>query len=84
MITTSENLRRSREKLNLHTHTVFNAADVEIFNQALDSGLALPATLPLSQFPLGVVGMHDSRLDVEALETLARADTSWHIILIGP
>lgn len=28
--------------------------------------------------------MHDSRLDVEALEALADADPSWHVVLIGP
>ena len=85
VITTSENLRRSRETLNPNTYTVLNAADVEIFNRALDPDLALPADLAAIPAPrLGVVGMHDSRLDLDALETLAQADPSWHVVLIGP
>ena len=59
--------------LNPHTYTVLNAADVEIFGRALDPDLPLPADSRPSRSPrIGVVGMHDSRLDVEALEALAR------------
>jgi len=85
VITTSENLRLSREALNPQTHTVLNAADVEIFNRALDPDLPLPADLAAIPPPrLGVVGLHDSRLDVDALEALAQADPAWQIVLIGP
>ena len=85
VIATAENLRRSREALNPHTYTVLNAADVEIFNRALDPELPLPADLAAVPTPrLGVVGMHDSRLDIEALEAIAQADPSWQIVLIGP
>lgn len=85
VITTSENLRLSRQALNPNTHTVLNAADVEIFNRALDPGLPLPPDLASVPTPrLGVVGMHDSRLDVDALEALARADAAWQIVLVGP
>jgi glycosyltransferase involved in cell wall biosynthesis len=85
VITTSEGLRHSREGLNPHTFTVFNAADAEVFNRALDPDLPLPADLSAIPTPrLGVVGMHDSRLDIDALETLAQSDPSWHIVLIGP
>ena len=85
VITTSENLRRSREQLNPHTHTVLNAADVEIFNRALDPDLPLPADLAAIPAPrMGVVGLHDSRLDVDALEAIATADPSWQVVLIGP
>jgi len=85
VITTSENLRRSRQTLNPNTHTVLNAADVEIFNKALDPGLLVPAELTAIPAPrLGVVGMHDSRLDLEAIEAIACADPAWHVVLIGP
>jgi glycosyltransferase involved in cell wall biosynthesis len=85
VVTTAENLRLSREALNPHTHTVLNAADVEIFNRALEPDLPLPADLAAIPTPrLGVVGMHDSRLDLDALEGLARADPSWQIVLVGP
>jgi glycosyltransferase involved in cell wall biosynthesis len=85
VITTSENLRLSRERLNPHTYTVLNAADVEIFNRALDPDVALPADLAAIPAPrLGVVGLHDSRLDVDAIEAIALADRSWQMVLIGP
>jgi glycosyltransferase involved in cell wall biosynthesis len=85
VITTAENLRRSREALNPQTHTVLNAADVEIFNRALDPNLPLPGDLAAIPTPrLGVVGVHDYRLDIDALEALAQADPSWQIVLVGP
>jgi glycosyltransferase involved in cell wall biosynthesis len=85
VITTSENLRLSRLHINPNTHTVLNGADVEVFNRALDPGLPLPGDLASIPAPrLGVVGLHDSRLDVDALEALARAEASWQIVLIGP
>jgi glycosyltransferase involved in cell wall biosynthesis len=85
VITTSENLRLSRQALNLNTHTVLNAADVHIFNRALDPDLAVPADLAAIPAPrLGVVGMHDSRLDLDAIEAIATADPSWQVVLIGP
>jgi len=85
VITTSDNLRRSRERLNPHTHTVFNAADVEIFERALGPDVEVPSDLASIPEPrIGVVGLHDSRLDIPALEALAQADASWQVVLIGP
>ena len=85
VLTTSENLRRGRIGLNPHTYTVLNAADVEVFGRALDPGMSLPADLLDIPAPrLAVVGLHDSRLDVDALVALAEADPSWHVVLIGP
>jgi len=85
VITTAENLKASREILNPNTYTVLNAADVEIFNRALEADVVVPPELATIPGPrLGVVGLHDSRLDVDALEALATADPSWQIVLIGP
>ena len=85
VITTSENLRQSREPLNPETYTVLNAADVELFQRALDPKLMVPGDLAAIPAPrLGVVGLHDSRLDVDALVALAGADPGWHVVLIGP
>jgi glycosyltransferase involved in cell wall biosynthesis len=85
VITTAENLRRSRLALNPQTYTVPNAADVAVFNRALDPALPVPPDLAAIPAPrLAVVGLHDSRLDVDALEALAKADPSWQIVLIGP
>ena len=85
VITTSENLRQAREPLNPETYTVLNAADVELFQRALDPKLMVPGDLAAIPAPrLGVVGLHDSRLDVDALVALAGADPGWHVVLIGP
>lgn len=85
VITTSENLRQAREPLNPETYTVLNAADLELFQKALDPKLMVPEDLASIPAPrLGVVGLHDSRLDVDALVALAGADAGWHVVLIGP
>jgi len=85
VICTAENLRQSRVKLNPHTYTVHNAAEVELFSQALDPRLALPEEVIQIPSPrLGFVGMHDARLDLDAIEILAQTDPDWHIVLIGP
>ena len=85
VITTSENLRQAREPLNPETYTVLNAADLELFQKALDPKLMVPEDLAAIPAPrLGVVGLHDSRLDVDALVALAGADPGWHVVLIGP
>jgi glycosyltransferase involved in cell wall biosynthesis len=85
VITTADNLRRSREALNPHTYTVLNAADVETFNRALHPDLTLPGDLEMIPTPrLGVVGVHDHRLDIDAIEYLVSADPSWQVVLIGP
>lgn len=85
VICTAESLRSSRVGLNSHTYTVHNAAEVELFSQALDPNLAVPEDLARIASPrLGFVGMHDARLDLDALETLAEADPAWQVVLIGP
>ena len=85
VITTAENLRLARQDLNPHVYHVPNGADVEAFARALDPSLALPpdaAAIPTPR--IGVIGVHDSRLDIDALEALAAADSAWHLVLVGP
>ena len=85
VITTAANLRAARLMLNPHTYHVANAADVEHFKKALDPELALPPDIAALPRPrVGVIGVHDERLDVEAIEAVARADPSWSVVLIGP
>jgi glycosyltransferase involved in cell wall biosynthesis len=85
VITTSENLRRDRVALNPNTYSVLNAADVDIFARAFDPSLPPPADLAAIPEPrLGVVGLHDSRLDLDAIDALTNADPSWHVVLVGP
>ncbi len=85
VVTTSESLRKSREGLNPHTYTVLNAVDVELFAEALASGDPLPDDLAAIPEPrLGIVGVHDYRLDVDAVEALVQGDPGWQVVLIGP
>lgn len=85
VVTTARNLKASREALNPNTHHVPNAADVVHFKAALDPVLPEPADVARLPHPrIGVVGVHDERLDVDALEALSAADPAWQIVLVGP
>ena len=85
VITTSEQLRESRERYNPHTYTVLNAADVQLFNEALAPGGGLPDDLSAIPEPrLAIVGVHDHRLDVDAVEAIAQDPAGWQVVLIGP
>lgn len=56
-----------------------------MFNQALDPDLQIPEDLAQVPTPrIGVVGVHDYRLDIDAIETIVRADRTWNVVLIGP
>ena len=85
VVTTSESLRKSRETLNPHVYTVLNAVDVDLFAEALTSLDSLPPDLATIPEPrLGIVGVHDYRLDVDAVEALVQGDPGWQVVLIGP
>lgn len=85
VMTSARNLLLSREHLNPNIHHVLHGADVSHFGTALDPALPIPADLAAIPSPrLGVVGVHDERLDLEAVEALAQADPSWQVVLVGP
>lgn len=85
VITTAANLRASRAHLNPRVYHVPNAADATHFGAALDPALPLPADVASLPTPrIGVVGVHDERLDVEAIEAIARHDPTWTILVVGP
>lgn len=100
VITTAASLREARLPLNPHTHHVPNAADVSLFSQALeeeamDAGVVDARTAAdhlfeppdigvISRPRVGVIGVHDERLDVEAVEAVARADPGRQVVLVGP
>lgn len=85
VITTAENLRASRVHLNPRTFHVPNAADVAHFRRALDPDLDLPADIAALPGPrIGVIGVHDERLDEEAVEAIAAAHPEWSVVLVGP
>jgi glycosyltransferase involved in cell wall biosynthesis len=85
VIATAESLAASRRPFNPHTYTVLNAAETDLFAQALDPVTLVPADLAAIPAPrLIVVGALDYRLDLDALELLAGSDLSWHVVLVGP
>lgn len=85
VLTSAENLRLSREGLNPNIHHIRHAADVRHFATALDLKVAIPADIALIPRPrIGVVGVHDERLDTAAIEALSAADAAWQIVLVGP
>lgn len=85
VITTAENLRAPRQSLNPHTYHVANAADVAHFSRALDPELPLPSDIAAIPQPrIGVIGVHNERLDEAAIEAIALADPTWQVVLVGP
>ncbi len=67
-----------------HYH-VPNAGDVAHFKQALDPALPLPSDAARHPAPrLGVIGVQDERLDVQAVKAIAQADPTWNVLIIGP
>ncbi len=85
VVTTAGSLRDARLPLNPRTYHVPNAADVDHFRRAFSEDLGEPADLaPIGHPRLGIVGVHNARLDLEALEALSAADPGWQIVLIGP
>ena len=85
VLTSAQNLLLSRQALNPHVHRIRHAADVGLFATALDPALPIPADIASIPRPrIGVVGVHDERLDTAALEALSAADPAWQIVLVGP
>ncbi len=85
VVCTADNLRAARAGFNPHVFHVPNAGDIEHFKQALDPGLPLPPDAVAHASPrIGVIGIHDERLDVQAIKAIAQADPSWNVLLIGP
>ncbi len=85
VVCTADNLRAARAGFNPHVFHVPNAGDIEHFKQALDPALPLPADVAAHSRPrIGVIGIHDERLDVQAIKAIAEADPSWNVLLIGP
>jgi exopolysaccharide biosynthesis WecB/TagA/CpsF family protein len=85
VLTSAQNLLLSRRPLNPHIHHIRHAADVRHFATALDPSLPVPSDVGAIPRPrIGVVGVHDERLDIAAIEALSAANPAWHIVLVGP
>jgi glycosyltransferase involved in cell wall biosynthesis len=85
VVTSSEELLRTKGAFNPHTHVVHNAADVALFERALDPATAVPADLAAIPGPrVGFVGVLDFRVDQALLAACAAARPDLHWVFIGP
>lgn len=85
VICSSEELKRTKGGFNPFTYTVPNAADVDLFEQALDPATAPPADLAAIPGPrIGFVGVLDFRVDQALLAACAAARPDLQWVLIGP
>jgi glycosyltransferase involved in cell wall biosynthesis len=75
--------RQSRR--NARTYLAPNAADFERFAPATDRSLAAAETADLRRPVLGFVGnIVPEKVDLDLLESLARARSDWTFLLVGP
>ncbi|MEX0816680.1 MAG: glycosyltransferase [Gaiellales bacterium] len=75
--------RQSRR--NARTYLAPNAADFERFAPATDRSLAAPEAADLPRPVLGFVGnIVPEKVDLDLLESLARARPDWTFLLVGP
>lgn len=84
LITTSEKLRETKSVYNSHAYTIANAADINLFKQAL-SPLPVPADLATIGHPrFCFVGQLEQRFNYEMVYGAALARPEWNFVLIGP
>jgi SAM-dependent methyltransferase/glycosyltransferase involved in cell wall biosynthesis len=85
VIATSEVLRDTKAAYNPRTYFVPNAADVDLFKQAVHWQQALPADLTELPRPrAGFVGQVEYRFDDQLLRYAAEQLPNWSFALVGP
>jgi ubiquinone/menaquinone biosynthesis C-methylase UbiE/glycosyltransferase involved in cell wall biosynthesis len=85
VIATSEVLRDDKARYNPNSHFVPNAADVELFNQALAWTAPEPADLRSIPRPrAGFIGNIEYRFDAGLVRYAAEHLPEWSFVLIGP
>ena len=81
----SEKLVEERKKFNPNTFLIPHAADIELFQKAMDGSLAIPADLAACPKPVfGHIGVLNNRIDVDLLRELSRLMPQASFVLIGP
>jgi glycosyltransferase involved in cell wall biosynthesis len=85
VICSAEELKRTKGGFNPHTYVVHNAADVDLFERALDPATEIPADLAAIPGPrVGFVGVLDFRVDQALLAACAAARPDLQWVFIGP
>ena len=84
VLTSSEQLRDERRRLNPNTHFVPHGVDVAHFARALDPATEVPADLRELPWPvIGFVGALAEWVDLELIRALAAARPEWSVVLVG-
>jgi len=84
-LTTSLALHRKLEPLAKRVFCLPNAADFDLFNQAVGGGLRPPQDIPNDgRKIIGYIGHVDDRLDYDVLEAIADAAADTWLVLVGP
>jgi glycosyltransferase involved in cell wall biosynthesis len=85
VFTTATPLYERHREWNDRTYLVGNVGDYSHFSSAIDRGMATPELLELPRPLIGFAGNFlPSKVDLDLLETLARARPDWTLVLIGP
>jgi glycosyltransferase involved in cell wall biosynthesis len=83
-VSTSRFLQRRMEKINPHSYLVRNAADVELFSNALRDDLPVPEDIRRITHPiLGFSGSLEAKSDLDLLRRIALENPSWNLVFIG-
>ena len=85
VFTTSRPQKEVREKVNPNTHFVPNGVDFELFNQAMDPDLEVPADMASIKGPIiGFAGVLRDLVDPSLLLQIAKAYPDHSLVLVGP
>lgn len=82
---TALGLYEDKKKWNSRTYFIPNAANLELFGQALNPETRVPEDLERIPSPrLGFIGVIQDWVDLELLAEVARLRPNWSIVLVGP
>lgn len=81
-----QKMRQKRLPHNANTHFFGTGVDCEHFARARTAAQPVaPELVALGGAPvLGYFGVIDERIDYDLLAALADADSSWHVVMVGP
>ncbi|MBI3912395.1 MAG: glycosyltransferase [Armatimonadetes bacterium] len=85
VFTGGRSLYLQKRDLHAYCHRFDSGVEIEHFQRACHPETPVPPDVAALPRPiLGYYGVLDERLDLEALRALARADSGWQIVLVGP
>lgn len=78
-------MRDKRLSVNANSHFYGTGVDCEHFGSALSPKVAVADEIAALRGPvLGYFGVVDERIDYDLLAALADANSSWHVVMVGP